>query len=281
MNHTDMKWKQERALVDLSDEMGLLRLAGPDTRKLLQGQFTCDINALSPGNGLMGAHCQPQGRIISLFYLFHIDEIFYLFLPTEMLSIAQDFLKKYAVFYKTAIDRVNGEMKTFGYQGPKPPLLSQGMPLCVTALPVSPPRWLITGAAPIMREFQTSLAATIRVITPAEWKRKDIHDGLPMIYPATSGKFLPHELNLLNLHAVSLSKGCYTGQEIIARMQYRGKLKNHLYRVRLGHVAKPGDEINPSGTIVDAIANEYNGCDALIVTNEESAISLCANTLIK
>jgi folate-binding protein YgfZ len=86
--------------------------------------------------------------------------------------------------------------------------------------------------------------------------------GEPSLYPTTSGKFLPHELNLQKLNAISFSKGCYTGQEIIARMHYRGKLKTHLFQAKIsGHTSPdPGTElyyqssqgIQPGGTIIDS-----------------------------
>src|SRR5262249_31631341 len=99
-----------------------------------------------------------------------------------------------------------------------------------------------------------------------DWKVCMIQQGIPAIYPETSGKFLPHELNLHTLNAISFDKGCYTVQEIIARMHYRGKIKNHLYYATgSGDLPKaPGADIyalqenewKESGMIVDAVRGD-------------------------
>ena len=162
----------------MSTKDGLLKVAGPDAKKLLQGQLTCNLDDVSSTNSTLGAHCNPQGRVISLFRLFMHQNAYYLYMPKSLVATALAALKKYAVFYKVELTDASEEIKT----------------------------------------LQTRLEPYA-----------DIAKGIPAIYPATSGKFLPHDLNLPNLHAVSFDKGCYTGQEIIARMHYRGTPKNHLY----------------------------------------------------
>jgi hypothetical protein len=205
-------------------QKGLLKISGTDAKKFLQGQLTCNMEDVT-SQGHLAAHCNPQGRIISLFHIFLHQNNYYLLMPVNMVPIAIAALKKYAVFYKVGLESI--------------PLSELPFPALDTT-------------------------------------------GIPAIYPETSGKFLPHELNLHQLNAISFDKGCYTGQEIIARMHYRGKLKKHLYQaiVNTSAAPLPGTEVyylsdqskQPGGTIVDsAFVTLENHCTILLVCDEENA----------
>ena len=159
----------------MKETLSAIKISGIDASKFLQGQITIDINDAKTNSFLLAAHCNPQGRVISLFHVTQFENDYYLILPTSLRDVAFNALKKYAVFFKLAMTKED-------------------------ALPFSLPENL-----------------------------NDIKNGIPQINTITSGMFLPHELNLPELNAVNFNKGCYTGQEIIARMHYRGKLKKHLY----------------------------------------------------
>ncbi|HSW93529.1 MAG TPA: hypothetical protein VLJ15_04145 [Gammaproteobacteria bacterium] len=165
---------------------GLLRIAGEQAKPFLQGQLTCNMDDITSDTPQLAAHCNPQGRVISLFYLFLRDDHYFLQMPREMIPIAMKALQKYAVFFKVTLTDVSDQNN-------------------------------------IEKNFIAD----------------NIKKNIPMIYPDTSEKFLPHDLNLPALGAVSFSKGCYTGQEIIARMHYRGKLKNQLYRAKVNTASQP------------------------------------------
>lgn len=185
---------------------GLLKISGIDAKKLLQGQLTCDVEKATSSAAVFGAHCNPQGRILSLFYLWMQADAYYLFMPRNMVAIAHQALKKYAVFYKLTLEDVSDSMTVYGYQQPASTRV---------ALPAPATR------AIALQEEGDSL-------TDAAWKLANLQEGIPTLSPETSGKFLPHEINLPALSAIAFDKGCYTGQEIIARMQYRGKLKKKM-----------------------------------------------------
>ena len=85
---------------ELSD-LGLIKIQGNDAKKFLQGQLTCDLDSVTAGHSIMGAHCNQQGRVISLFYLFALANAYYLLMQRTMIPIAMAVLKKYAVFFKT------------------------------------------------------------------------------------------------------------------------------------------------------------------------------------
>jgi tRNA-modifying protein YgfZ len=262
-------------LCDLTD-YGLLKIAGADACRLLQGQVTCDVESLKPGQSSFCAHCNPQGRVISLFYLFASESAYYLIMPRAMLSITLISLKKYAVFYKTITIDISEEFAVWGYEGrDKEGIAWEGG---IVKLPSTTAHYLLLpkqGEKTALWEKQASLA---RLINPSEWKCLAIRQGIPSLYPHTSGQFLPYEMNLIQLGAINFEKGCYTGQEIIARMHYRGKPKTQLCQVRLkadtqplpgedGHYHTDKDE-PISGTIVDVGDAGYNNYDVLIITRK-------------
>ncbi len=185
---------------------GILALQGQDAEKFLQGQLTADVSTLTLGEGKLAAHCQPQGRVISLFVLFRTENIYYLAMPKSIMPLALAALKKYAVFYKV----------TF----------SEATDLSLGLSNATHPTALANAA--LKPTLYLSLTHDKLNSTEECAKRLLMQHGIPSLTPETSGQFLPHELNLIALNAVSFSKGCYTGQEIVARMEYRGTLKKAL-----------------------------------------------------
>ena len=209
--------------------LGLLKVSGNDAKKLLQGQLTCNLDEVTPTNSLLGAHCNPQGRILSLFRIIMRNDSYYLEMPAETLSVALAALKKYAMFFKVELTDASAELAD----------ISDAASLSFNA-----------------------------------WKAGNIEAGIPAIYANTSGKLLPHEINLPLINAVSFTKGCYTGQEIIARMQYRGQLKKRMYRARVTTqtLSVPGTDIyndaGPCGIIVDSCQEADTSFQLLVVANQ-------------
>lgn len=208
---------------------GLVRVSGTDAKKFLQGQLTCNLEEVIPSQSRLGAHCNPQGRVLFLFRIFCFQNDYYLLMPHEIVSLALQYLGQYAIFYKLT--------------------LSDASPIEQTAL---------------------------HALASQEWAYFNISLGRPQIYCATSGKFLPHDLNLHHQGGISWDKGCYTGQEIIARMQYRGKLKNqlHLVRVQTPTQPVPGTEISGShNSLIVDYCLETAGIYQLLILTQENEIN--------
>lgn len=228
---------------DLS-HIGLLCVAGIDAKKLLQGQLTCHLDEVTETEFRLGAHCNPQGRMLSLFRIFLFNENYYLQMPRESVPFALAALKKYAIFFKVSLTDASDQ---------------------------------ILQNEALKQKLITLLSPDEKIFSEIAWKKSNIAAGIPEIYPDTIEKFLPHDINLPGLNGVSFNKGCFTGQEIIARMQYRGKLKTHLYSAKTNTQAMPvrGDEIyteeGPAGHIVDFVELGYNNY-ALLVTAKENEI---------
>lgn len=258
-------------------ELGLIKVSGADASKLLQGQLTCNIEKIPNDKSLLGAHCNPQGRVISLFRIFQLQDAYYLLLPRSMVSIAINALKKYAVFYKTELTDASHDFMWLGLKGDVDELAIFN-PL--TFIKIVPGYHIMLGDFELIKNCLKQYQHL--PLSAQDWKRLEIQHGIPTIYPETTEKFLPHEINLPNLAAIDFNKGCYTGQEIIARMHYRGKLKKQMVRAKLtsDFSASPGIEIysqyqhekSVCGSIVDICREEYNNYISLIVT-EESKIN--------
>jgi len=223
------------AIIDLS-HLGHLKISGPDAKKFLQGQLTCNMEDISINQCRVGAHCNPKGRIISLFNIFYFKESFYLQMPRDMISLASNALKKYAVFFKVSLLDVSDEFHCVGYMGnslgsfplpQNPHEVTLFNDLLIFKVPDHSPRYELLGDIKAITEFK-NLVPNAENLSIDYWKYRDIEAKIPNVYPETSEKFLPHELNLHLNNGISFNKGCYTGQEIIARIQYRGQLKTRL-----------------------------------------------------
>ncbi len=246
-----------------------MQVSGQDAKKFLQGQLTCNVEEISPTQTRLGAHCNPQGRILSLFRLFFYHDSYYLQMPQEMLAPTMTALKKYAVFFKATLSDASDSLVRIGYCGE----LAEIDKVLIIKLPGDTLRYEIIGAPTAIPKAITQH----KHITANEWKYFDIHAGIPAIYPETIEKFLPHEINLHQLDGISFNKGCYTGQEIIARMHYRGKLKTHLYRakVKTNSPPKRGSDIyrqkESAGSLVDYCQLSYNTYELLVIAQETDA----------
>lgn len=262
----------ENAAFDLTS-LGLISINGADAKKLLQGQLTCNIEKLT--HPRLAAHCNSQGRIVSLFYIFVKNEIYYLLLPKSMIAITLAALKKYAIFYKAELQDASEQFTILGITGPFTHALAKNEN--VTIIDMERFRKILIGEREIITNMLAPFSPTISLKDENAWKCLDIYAKHPAIHPETSGKFLPHEMNLHNMHAIDFDKGCYTGQEIIARMQYRGKLKTHLYQaeIRETYSPLPGASIfsqnHTAGYIVDAAKKDQEHYCLLIVTDEQTA----------
>jgi folate-binding protein YgfZ len=277
-------------LFDLTLE-GFLKITGNDAKTLLQGQFTCDLEKITPTMSTLSAFCNPQGRIISLFRLFMIGSDYYLQMPNDILGITLTKLKKYAVFYKVTLTNVSDDLQTLGLTGNITATANHWPSVQheviteedVTIIKLSdqPTRYELIGSPAKIATLRKKLTAIATPSPEKHWKQININAGLPAIYAQTSEKFLPHDLQLNKLNAISFEKGCYTGQEIIARMQYLGKLKNQLFQAKATSKITPElgaplyTESETHGYIVDYQSTDEDCFDLLIIAQaKDNPLSL-------
>lgn len=241
-------------------EYGLLTISGPKAEQLLQGQVSCDVSKITCDQGSLGVHCNPKGRAIYMFFITRIGDNFFLVMPKSMLEIAKKTLGKYAPFYKVDISESTEYAILGGYHN-----ISENTAATIQ-LPTNDNRAIALSPLKMQQDATN------------EWQLQNILAGIPMIYQETTEVFLPHELNLQNLHALNFDKGCYTGQEIIARMHYRAKLKTKVCLALAEKHYEPGLELLNAeqkriATVIDCSIATQNNYHALLITGNESDLT--------
>lgn len=230
--------------------MGLLAIGGSDAAKFLQGQTTCDMLQLAPGRTSLGAICNPKGRVVALFRAFRQDGAFYLLLPTEIIEAVRKRLRMYVLRADVKIEDIGSAwtilgtggaglqaaLEPFGIPVPANPddIIFQADCLSIRIPAVEADRLLLLIRNEKAEALRTELEAGARFTRtePSRWRLADIKAGIPWVGQAISEEFIPQMLNLDLLGGISFSKGCYTGQEIVARTHYLGNLKRRMFRLQ-------------------------------------------------
>lgn len=291
------------------EDLGAVRVQGADNLRFLQGQLSNDTQKVTATSSLLAGLHTPQGRAIALLRLMAVgpDEVLAV-LPRELAATVASRLAKYVLRAKAKVTDASADWQFSGLtlmgnadgqpaapcsaarRAEEPQLHEDGLPAIVNAqaeqgssfivrVADSPARWLV--ATP-------SLAGAAQVSPVAEvnhreqWRALDIAAGLPQVYAATTEAFVAQMLNLDALDAIAFDKGCYTGQEIIARAHYRGRIKRRMQRFRT--LAPARLAIGDSGRlrdgrsfrVVEAVQMDDGRCEFLAVAptgagDEESA----------
>ncbi|RON00515.1 folate-binding protein YgfZ [Pseudomonas brassicacearum] len=270
---------------------GVLAVRGSDASKFLQGQLTCNLNYLSDTQASLGARCTQKGRMQSSFRILLEGDGVLLAMASELLEPQLADLKKYAVFSKSKLTDESAAWVRFGLQHSEAVLSGLGLALPredgavaradgLIAIRVSADRVELWAAASQVGTLRNTLAALLPEGDLNQWLLGQIRAGIGQVMPQTRELFIPQMLNLQAVGGVSFKKGCYTGQEIVARMQYLGKLKRRLYRLQLDatELPEPGTALfSPThgssiGEVVIAARAEQN-IELLAVLQAEAADS--------
>lgn len=255
-------------LVDLNPFCGLISVSGSEAATFLQGQITADIRTITATQPGFSAYCNAKGRIRALFRIFFHHECYFLQLPTGVLPSALATLKKYARFSKVKLEDVSEQWQRIGIwlaHGDLEATDFENNLKDIILLPLPSPepykRFELIGSPTVVKPlWDRFLASENLVISDFDaWKSLDIQAGIPEIWPETTEQFLPHSLNLPALGAVSFNKGCYCGQEIVARMEYRGNATHKLFNTAATdaeNIPLPGAALyaeNGSGEIIGTV----------------------------
>jgi tRNA-modifying protein YgfZ len=284
----------ETILADLS-HLSLIRVQGDDARSFLNSQLSIDVSLLDDRHSQLAAYCNAKGRMLALFRLFRRGAGYYLQLPAPLQDAITDRLRLYVLRAKVILASADQELRCFGLAGPKvADLLDEaGLPppqkddTCATVnditllrMPGSRLRYEIVAPTATAIQLWERLQTTAAPVGAGCWSWLDIHAGVPTILPQTSEAFVPQMTNLDALEAINFKKGCYPGQEIVARMHYLGRLKQRMYLAHIDNDTppKPGDVIvapdlpnQTAGTVVDAQPAPAGGHDLLVVMQITSA----------
>lgn len=194
-----------------------LQISGPDAERFLQGQFSNNINELADGMASYGACCNAKGRMVANFLIANIKGCYWLILPTDSAALLQQHLQKYKVFFKADIVDMDEDYQLqFD--------CNEGTTLSVERAAEQIIIQLATHCRIIVSPRQDDQKAT----PSSAWQGQRLSAGIHFITAKQSEQWIPQQLNWHLLAGVSFNKGCYTGQEIVARMQYLGKSKKNM-----------------------------------------------------
>ncbi len=277
------------ALCDLS-QLGLIRITGRDRMDFLQGQFTSDIRELTPEKCQLSAYCNPKGHMLASGWFFcRGDEIFFQ-LPSTTLPAVLKRLSMFVLRSEVKLTDAGETLIRMGLIGDQaaeqlgklipnipttPQQVVQADDLTVIQLPGSVPRFEIIGSEAAIKKIWGALAEEAQPTSSHFWALQDIRAGIPTIYPSTVEAFIPQMVNMQLLDAISFTKGCYCGQEIVARTQHRRTLKRRMYLAHISgdHPPRAGDALfsqsaehgKSAGIVVDAQPTSEGGYDALVM----------------
>ena len=275
--------------VDLNHR-DLLAVSGKDSELFLQGQLTCDLSKLAESDSCPGCICDNKGRVIASFTLWKLQHVYYLDMEAGLADLAEQHLLKYAVFYKSDIRRMPAQFIRFGLIGAEAQRLLKdkfpALPVAINQVTEADGNFLRLLDADLVRYEVWLTNTTPDTITEnpfkqalplgeyTDWQVLDQNQGLYRLRAEDAGTYTPEELNYDLLGHISFTKGCYTGQEIVARMHYRGKAKKRLYRLQIQSELHPMKKMKISthenktvGELMEVIELDIGQYQALAVAN--------------
>lgn len=217
-------------------------VSGEDKKSYLQGQLTCDLVKLAADESTLGAHCDAKGKVWSIYRLFKHHEQYALIHHASTTDVSLKEIRKYSVFSKVEISLSDDVL--LGVMGSNADSiidsltetrsevrkLSKG-----SAIKVEQNRWLILTDSEAAQQFVNSTSGAV-LCDEAIWDKLDIEHGIPRVTNEIQNLHIPQTFNLHAINGISFSKGCYTGQETVARAKYRGANKRAMFKVS-GHLS--------------------------------------------
>ncbi|MRW91897.1 folate-binding protein [Duganella sp. FT80W] len=274
------------------NDLGLIALDGEESATFLHSQLTNDVEHLSLGEARLAGYCSPKGRLLASFLMWRSASTIFLQLARDIQAPVQKRLSMFVLRAKTKLSDASelpANAVVLGLGGAKADAVLQTW---FDTLPAKPFTKIDHALGTLIRVADAFGAARYQWLTSAEtaqtvtaalvdalavgsndaWHLSEIHAGVPQIAKATQEQFVPQMINFELLGAVNFKKGCYPGQEIVARSQYLGKLKRRATLVTIpdlsavagAEVFATADPEQPCGMIVNAAPNGNGGVDALV-----------------
>ncbi len=287
----------DQIIVTVTDT-ALIKVEGADSHTFLHNQFTNDLRMVNDQTSQLSSYCSPKGRMLALFRIYKQNDAYYMVMPKSIVEATIKRLRMFVLMSKVTFTDITHETTHLGLSGPQSSeilhavvsnlateidSISQHNNITIIRTPGPQPRFDLFGPVESISALKQALTDKAREADTALWNLLDIHAGIPTIQPETVDAFVPQMVNLQAINALNFKKGCYPGQEIVARMHYLGKPKRQMY---LAHVESdillaPGASLygpdneqgseHKSGTVVSAQANPQGGCDLLAVLEIASA----------
>jgi folate-binding protein YgfZ len=232
-----IKRDQKANMVKLT-HLSAIRFGGADAGDFLHNQLSSDVLGLASGDSVFACYCEPKGRVLALMLVYKAKEDFVIIMSNSLVTGISNRLKIYRMRSSVSIDilddyTISGVIADDASETPLPETQAVRLP--------GSDLWLVLDSP--------NMNADTDITSQREWKISELRLGVTWLQPETSGQFLPQMLGFEELGAVNYKKGCYPGQEIVARTHYLGKVKRHprLINCQLKAVPKPMDKISIHG----------------------------------
>ena len=245
------------------DNRALIKIAGKDSESFLQSQLSNDVNKLDNSSIQLSAYCQHQGKILVLFWVMRLKDYFILSFPAELSERVASRLQMFVIMSDVVIEDISEQYNQIGLINESHSnaySMNEGMSL------------LIVSCGDLNKEIDHN---------DDEWKKACIDSQIPEVYLNTSEKLVPQMLNLdIDELGVSFSKGCYPGQEVVARLHYLGSAKRRLFSFRADQEMHVGDSLF-CATSKNALArgNRYKGSGIVVSKVKYNSLFYCLATL--
>lgn len=248
-----------------------LSFSGPDRHTFLQGQVTCDLKGATGGKAIPGAQCNLKGRAYGTFIAIEHNDTTLLLMPQEQTSYFKDLLSKFIVFSKAdmAIDKdlyIWGALAT-----PSPPNRLNWYVLGDTQLQLC-----VTTAAEAAELVAYTKSTNTPLLAAQEWHARRLAAGIAMTSTQNREQWIPQELNYDLIGGIGFKKGCYKGQEVIARIHYKGQVKQRAFSCLLSTA-----ETTPTGTsIIDRVDGKTAGqvVESITLSKNQTLLLCCLKT---
>jgi len=269
--------------------LALIKVSGADAISFLQGQLTNDIKALTETGVCLAGYCTPKGRLLATMLIWRDNDTLMLQVPLELQEVLQKRLQMFVLRAKVRLEHVSEHHTMLGFIGSSAAALTAPW---FPSLPSSPYESVTNQSGTLLRvadacgvaryqwivpkesgeQVWQTLSGTVPILNGQDWELSEIHAGIPHISIATQEKFVPQMINYELIGGVNFKKGCYPGQEIVARTHYLGKQKRRMVLAQVeSNTVAAGTEVfaaddltQPCGMVVNAAANHAGGSDCLI-----------------
>ncbi len=273
-------------------DRGTIRVRGADRDAFLQGQLSSDLRELTPTRGQLASYSTPKGRVLAIFAAIRHGDDIWLETSRSLLTSTLKRLRMFVMRSKVTLEDAGAEVISIGVAGPNADrvlaaaglLVPSVLCLCaevdgIVVMRRRGPqnRYSLHGPAVRLEALWPKLAAQARPVGTEAWRLTDILAGFPALHPETAEQHVAQMLNLDQLDGISFTKGCYPGQEIVARLHYLGNLKRRMFIARSpaediargAAVVLAGGEGQSVGDVLD-VARHPDGGSALLVVLQTS-----------
>jgi tRNA-modifying protein YgfZ len=281
---------QKTVVVPLT-HLALIEASGDDAKPFLHSQFTNDINHLAQGQAQHAGWCNAKGRMQASFLVWHQGDRYFLGLAADLQEATQKRLQMFVLRSKVKLTALTDSTLMLGLAGPQAEeaLADAGLPCPAeilhtavadgtTVLRLDASRLIVVAPQSAMAALWQKLTVKARPAGVPVWRWLDIQSAFPLVTLATKEEFVPQMADFEKLGGVSFHKGCYPGQEVVARTQYLGKVKRHLHRLNSQQPIKAGDVLhspdNPDqscGMVMTVAPSPAGGYEALAVIQSNFA----------